>query len=100
MLQGKSHDRTQLLLAEAYLYLFHLAETLARAARCCDPVAMENWYILGSLAALLGRIAEENIFPARKYYREMFICSLNNGHYRRYARGLHYRAWSFIMSSW
>lgn len=40
---------------------------LAQALCCCDPVAMENLYILGLLAAFTGRIIEENVFAARKY---------------------------------
>lgn len=66
----------------------------------CDPVAMENLYILGFLAAFTGRITEENVFAARKYkyYREMLIFSLYDDYYQRYARRLHYRALSFIMS--
>lgn len=92
----------QFLQLEAYLHVFHLSETLAQATRCCDPVAMENVYILGFLAALTGRITAENVSAARKYkyYRDMFIFSLCDDYYQRYAQRLHYRALSFIMSPW
>lgn len=93
-------SKAQFLWLEAHLHLLRLSEILAQAVCCCDPVAMENLYILGFLAAFTGRITEENVFAARKYkyYREMLIFSLYDDYYQRYARRLHYRALSFIMS--
>lgn len=85
---------------EAHLHLPHLSEALAQAACCCDRVAMENLYPLGFLAAFTGSIIEENVFAARKYkyYPEVLIFSLYDDYYQRYARRLHYRALSFVMS--
>ena len=85
---------------EAHLHLLHLSEALAEAACCCDRVAMENLYPLGFLTAFTGSITEENVFAARKYkyYPEMLIFSLYDDYYQRYARRLHYRALSLVMS--
>lgn len=100
--QCKPHCKAPFLWLEAHLHLFHLSETLAQSACCCDPVAMENLYILGFLAAFTGRITEENVFAVKKYkyYRKMLIFSLYDDYYQRYARRNHYRALSFIMSPW